>query len=43
MERLTILERRDIIAGEISHKRQEKRLKSKGVNESENLMQCWRK
>ena len=35
MERLTILERRDLIVDEIIRKTQENRLKSKGVNESE--------
>ena len=38
MERLTITERRDLTVGKIIPKRQENRLKSKGVNESNNLL-----
>lgn len=34
MARWTILERRDLIVSKIIHERQEKRLKSKGVNGS---------
>ena len=42
IETLIILERRDLIVGDIMHKSQMNRLKSKGENESENV-QCWSK
>ena len=33
--------KRDLIVGKIIHKRQKNRIRSKEINESENLIQYW--